>query len=110
MDAIWESINWQWSDHPKPDDAAIERSTELLKATKAAGLFPEEADSGRFPTVRLFWKDGDVEVEVFQNSFELYFPPSHEQQKSCPILEFDASSPDGLPALLASLAEILSKH
>lgn len=54
MDLVWKCIDWEWSDNQTPDDTAILHATELLKATKAANLFPESAVSGYSPTVRFF--------------------------------------------------------
>ncbi|MBM1815278.1 hypothetical protein [Pseudosulfitobacter pseudonitzschiae] len=109
MDLVWKCIDWEWSDNQTPDDTAILHATELLKATKAANLFPESAVSGYSPTVRFFWRGGTVEVEVFQNSFELYFLPSHEDKRSFSITEFDATSPDALPRLIMHLTTTLSQ-
>ncbi len=109
MDLVWERIDWEWSDNQTPDDTAIKNATELLKAAKAADLFPERAASGWNPTVRLFWQGGTVEVEVSQNSFELYFLPSHGDKRSFSITEFDATSPDALPRLIMRLTTALSQ-
>lgn len=109
MDLIWECIDWEWSDNQTPDDTAIKHATELLKAAKAADIFPESAASGYSPTVRLFWRGGTVEVEVFPNSFELYFLPSRGDKQSFSITEFDATSLDALPRLIRQLTTTLSQ-
>jgi len=106
VDAIWDSLDWKWHDHPHPDKDAVTLAAELLKATKAADVFPEAASSGRFPTVRLFWQNGRVEIEVFPNSFELYFLPGADEEEKYSVSEFDAMS---LPKVVEKIKEAMSR-
>ncbi|WP_025048245.1 hypothetical protein [Sulfitobacter mediterraneus] len=92
MDIVWDSIDWNWHDHPCPDEGAVALATELLKATKRADVFPTSASSGKFPTVCLFWQNGRVEVEVFSDSFELYFLPDADDDEMFTVSEFEATS------------------
>ncbi|CUH78321.1 hypothetical protein TRM7557_01823 [Tritonibacter multivorans] len=107
MDLIWNNIDWNWNHHPNPDAEAIKNASELLVAAKAADIFPERAGSGVFPSVRLLWRGGIVEVEVFQDCFELYFLPGADDKRSYTIDEFDAASPDALSKLIARISDIL---
>ena len=103
MDVIWDSLQWEWGGNPQPDKDAVFLPTELLKATKAAGVFPEAASSGYFPTVRLFWQSGRVEIEVFPDCFEVYVLPRKEG-KEFTVSKFEAIS---LPIVVEKIKETL---
>ncbi|MCH2076171.1 MAG: hypothetical protein MK180_04675 [Rhodobacteraceae bacterium] len=81
-------------------------ATELLKAAKKANLLPETASSGKFPTVRLFWQNGRIEVEVFPGSFELYFLPSPNEGEVFSIVEFKGAS---VPEVLEKIKVTISR-
>ena len=108
MDMIWDSIDWKWDGRQQPSEAAVRQATLLLKAAMVAGISPEAAGSGYFPTVRLFWEGGLIEVEVFSESFELYYLPNSEDKESQTISEFDASSPDALSKLVTNISDLLA--
>lgn len=69
------------------DEGARGHALHLLTALAGKTPPPAEAVRGYWPTVRLFWGEGEVEVEVHKTGFELYdlhagnfgiseFPPS----------------------------------
>ena len=105
MDAVWDCIEWEWHDHPHPNESALTLATDLLKAAKEADLLPSWASSGKFPTVRFFWQNGRVEVEVFSDSFELYFLPHADEDEMYAITEFE---PTALTGVIEKIKEAVS--
>ena len=105
---VWDSIEWEWRDHPQPDKSALILATELLRATKEVGVLPTSASSGKFPLVRFIWQNAHIEVEVFANSFELYVFPKADEDKVCSISEFDATSPRALPEVIEKIKDAVS--
>lgn len=72
----------------------------LLAAMKGQLPAPAEALRGYWPTVRLYWGSGTVEVEVHDSWYELY--QLHEGETG--IQQFRAAD---LSALLAAASPIL---
>lgn len=70
MSDPWTGIECDW--HQQPDSAALKNAMALVAACRSAGFPPSEATTGYWPTVRLLWDCGKVEVEVFGDRFELY--------------------------------------
>ena len=108
MDSIWDNIDWKWDGHKLPTKAAVELATSLVKATIVQGIPPEMARSGYLPSVRLLWEGGLIEVEVFSDSFELYYLPKAEDKDSYTISEFDNSSTDSLTMLVDNISDLLA--
>lgn len=106
----WIGIECDWQSEPKPSPEALATATELVGAARAAGIPPEAATTGYWPTVRLIWDGGRTEVEVFDGSYELYFLPTSPEEGEYEIFEYDAKAPNVLATLLSKIAEMRSRE
>ncbi|MEP1519460.1 hypothetical protein [Ascidiaceihabitans sp.] len=104
---LWEHINIHWTAASQPNPGAIESATQLLSLLKQRNrAFPTDSDRGYWPTVSFAWADSDIELEVFDGSFELQVHPETAQTKLFNVLEFDADNPEDLETLL----EMIERH
>ena len=110
MSDPWVGIECDWHNEPRPSAEALAIATQLVVAARAAGFPPDYAQRGFWPTVRLFWDSGRIEVEVFPDTFELYFDPTSDEDGKCPVLEFDRSEPEVLEILLSEIRRVRSSR
>lgn len=69
---------------------------------------PTRAFDGWFPTIIFYWESAEVEVEVFEDTYELYFFAEHESEASSfSVREFPSSDPKAVEELLAELIAAL---
>ena len=99
--SIWAPIRVDWPVESPPSDLAIRNASRLLETLGARAQFPDRASRGDWPTVCLHWDDAKVEIEVFDDAFELcqFNPKDHV---SVTILEYDATS-KGVADLIKAL-------
>ncbi|MGH1412676.1 MAG: hypothetical protein ACRBB0_04230 [Pelagimonas sp.] len=100
---IWSSIRIAWNPDNAPSDTAIENATRLLGMIKGAGKGggPDWAGRGDWPTVCLNWTEAKVEIEVYDDMFQLcQFDP--EDHASIRVIDYEAT-PDGMVDLVAAL-------
>ena len=110
MSDPWEGIDCDWQKEPLPSPEALATATRLVVAARAAGFPPESAQRGYWPTVCLHWDSGRTEVEVFPETFELYFQPISGADGRFTVLEFDACDPEVLEILLREISRVRSSR
>lgn len=103
MTDTWAGINCDWQ--KQPDRAALINAALLVDATRAAGLPPTGAATGKWSSVCLFWDLGRTEVEVFDTQFELYFLPRSADDGEFNVEEFAADAPDVLQVLTEKIRQ-----
>ncbi|PJR90038.1 hypothetical protein CN878_20395 [Ochrobactrum sp. 695/2009] len=107
MDNIWSGIRCFWQGDERPTEVALKHAASLITATRAAGFPPEAASRGYWPTVRLLWKDGEIEVEVHDDHYELYFFSGSSRDGNFSIMDYPINAPGILEALAS---EIQKRH
>ncbi len=103
MSVVWKGIKCDWEASSQPGARVLEVAERLISATRTAGFPPECASTGYWPTICLFWDGGQTEVEVFEESFELYFLPKSQVEGSFSVREFNADMENVLETLVAEI-------
>lgn len=96
---IWSSIRIAWEEGNAPTEAAIRNASTLLQVLGKP--LPDWAGRGDWPTVCLHWSEAKVEVEVYDDVFQLcqFNPDTHV---SVDVLDFD-TTPEGVQALIKAM-------
>ena len=102
----WEGLECDWDASHRPADTVLEHGKLLLTAARAAQVEPEDAGVGYWPTLRLFWRGGDLEVEVHEDSFELYNLAAPSVERAIDIRVFPTGSEADLTALIEALRSL----
>lgn len=104
--SVWDKMRRLDSEGSEPSPKVFAVVEKLILAAAASG-FPPDAGwrRGYWPTVQLFW-DGEIEVEVFKDRYELYSRPRDPMQ----VWEYDASSSKDLQALVSNISEIKDRQ
>lgn len=104
---IWAGIEIDWVTEDAPSLRSIANATRLLEVMAPTIPPPEVATRGYWPTTRLLWQNGAVEIEVFEDRFELYSLPTSPKKGPFDIFEFDGQAQADLSELLTKLKQLL---
>jgi len=106
-----DGLPQDWDDDHAPDPAAIANATRLLAMIRAAGVVPELAQVGYWPTVCLEFDGGRTLVEVFNGSFEVYtLTRPGEDASLFTLTEHDAAAPDVLDQVLTAMRRSMASN
>ncbi|PWU72439.1 hypothetical protein DK867_14535 [Ochrobactrum sp. POC9] len=108
MGNCWSGIRCFWQEDERPTETSLKHAACLVAATRAAGLPPEAASRGYWPTVCLLWKDGKVEVEVHDDHYELYLFYNSSRDEKFSLTDYDVTAPDTLEALVSEIQKMQS--
>jgi hypothetical protein len=101
LSAIWSPVRVAWTDENAPSDLAIGNAERLLAALAVSGHLPDWAGRGDWPTVCLNWTSAKVEIEVFDDVYELcqFDPDAHS---TVMVFEY-AATPSGIDDLISAM-------
>ena len=102
-EGFWEGLECDWDESHRPTEAALAQGKLLLAAARAAQVEPEDAGVGYWPTLCLFWCSGGLEVEVFEDSYDLHVIASPASRGSLDIRSFRPGSESALASLIKKL-------
>lgn len=101
LSAIWAPVRVAWSAESAPSDIAIANAERLMSALTDPGHLPDWAGRGDWPTVCLNWSKAKIEIEVFDDVYELcQFAP--EAHSTVIVVEYEAT-PSGIADLVSAL-------
>ncbi len=92
----------------RPNETVVKLAERLVSVMRKAGCLPKSAEKGYWPTLRLLWDDARIEVEVFEEVYELYFLPASDEAGTFSIWEYDAADQCCLEKLSIKIRELLS--
>ena len=107
VEDVWGEIQRNWSIDSCPSDGVIANAEKLLRRLTISKLLPTDADRGYWPTLILVWGDEPVDVEVFDQVYELNIYPPKVAGPMFEVLEFDSSKEQSLHRLVEKLEAIL---
>lgn len=107
VDDIWDEVRRNWSIDSPPSEGAIANAEKLLQLLKVSEVLPTDAGRGYWPTVTLVWGDEPVDVEVFEQDYELNIYPPKAAGPMFEVHEFDGSKEQCLIRLVQKLEAIL---
>ncbi len=96
LSANWTPVRIAWTPDNAPSETAISNATRLLDAVK--GTAPDWAGRGDWPTVCLHWSKAKVEIEVYDDMYQLcqFDPVDHA---TITVLDFETNA-EGLSELI----------
>jgi len=101
-------IECGWSEKTQPTEASFSNAVKLLEAIEGRLPPPESAGRGYWPTTRLFWGQSRIEIEVFDDRFELYDFGAEESDSQFSIEEFYDDDEQCFEQLVQAFRKILS--
>lgn len=101
LSEIWSPIRVAWGPGNAPSDLAIANAERLITALANPHHLPDWAGRGDWPTVCLNWTKAKIEIEVFDDIYELcQFDP--EAHSTVVVVEY-AATQAGIADLVAAL-------
>lgn len=106
FEVVWHSLVAQLNAERRPSEASLRLAKNIVGRLDGTCKFPTHLFVGYWPTTILSWEDEHVELEVFDDSFELgdYNVPTGEIWR---LIEYSEPLEQSLPKLLNDIRTLM---